>query len=132
MAPKGCRISRRRSPRSSRTTSAPSAAKPRRNRRKKRLGKPKNQEVPADSPSTSMSSSCTSSSGSNPAGTGGISCSTPKARRYRIPAIETCPPAPKKQRVVSKNCFLQRRPIAFFAHPDIELFFNFAFRGISV
>ncbi|XVE78897.1 hypothetical protein DITRI_Ditri14bG0015100 [Diplodiscus trichospermus] len=58
-------------------------------------------------------------------------CSTPKAQRFRIPAMDTCPPAPKKQRVVS-NCPLQRTPIAFFAPPDIELFFFFAHRDISV
>lgn len=66
----------------------------------------------------------------------GSGCSTPKAQRFRIPEIVTCPPAPKKQRVVS-NCFsLQRnpssRPIAFFAPPDLELFFFFALRDISV
>ncbi|GMI97435.1 hypothetical protein HRI_003412800 [Hibiscus trionum] len=58
-------------------------------------------------------------------------CSTPKARRFRIPETDTCPPAPKKQRVLS-NCSLQRTPIAFFAPPDLELFFFFAHRDISV
>ncbi|KAJ4825381.1 hypothetical protein Tsubulata_012536 [Turnera subulata] len=58
-------------------------------------------------------------------------CSTPKAQRNRIPEIGTCPPAPKKQRVVS-NCSLQRKPIAFFAPPDIELFFFFALSDIPV
>ncbi|GAV56928.1 hypothetical protein CFOL_v3_00467 [Cephalotus follicularis] len=58
-------------------------------------------------------------------------CSTPKAQRFRIPEIETCPPAPKKQRVVP-NCSLQRTPIAFYAAPDLELFFFFALRDISV
>ncbi|KAE8735520.1 hypothetical protein F3Y22_tig00000340pilonHSYRG00549 [Hibiscus syriacus] len=57
--------------------------------------------------------------------------STPKARRFRIPEIDTCPPAPKKQRVLS-NYSLQRTPIAFFAPPDLELFFFFARRDISV
>lgn len=56
-------------------------------------------------------------------------CSTPKAERFRIPAIETCPPAPKKRRVMT-SCSLRRSaPIAFFAPPDIELFFYFALRG---
>ncbi|OAY48518.1 cyclin-dependent protein kinase inhibitor SMR9 [Manihot esculenta] len=59
------------------------------------------------------------------------SCSTPKAQRFRLPEIVSCPPAPKKQRVIS-NCSLQRKPIAFFAPPDIELFFFFALRDISV
>ncbi|XP_050221320.1 cyclin-dependent protein kinase inhibitor SMR13 [Mercurialis annua] len=54
-------------------------------------------------------------------------CSTPKAKKFRIPEIETCPPAPKKQRVIS-NCSLKRRPIAFFASPDLELFFFCALR----
>ncbi|XVF04726.1 hypothetical protein REPUB_Repub05bG0109900 [Reevesia pubescens] len=58
-------------------------------------------------------------------------CSTPKAQRFRIPEIDTCPPAPKKQRVLS-NCSLQRTPIAFFAPPDLELFFFFALGDISV
>ena len=52
-------------------------------------------------------------------------CSTPKAERFRIPEIQTCPPAPRKQRMIS-ICSLQRRPIAFFAPPDLELFFIYA------
>ncbi|XP_044483722.1 cyclin-dependent protein kinase inhibitor SMR13-like [Mangifera indica] len=59
-------------------------------------------------------------------------CSTPRAERYRIPEIVTCPPAPKKQRVVSNCSSLQRTPIAFFAPPDLELFFFCALRDISV
>lgn len=57
-------------------------------------------------------------------------CSTPKADRFRIPEITTCPPAPKKQRIV-KSCALRRSPIAFFDPPDVQLFFCFALRGIS-
>nr|GMD71478.1 cyclin-dependent protein kinase inhibitor SMR9 [Ipomoea batatas] len=62
-------------------------------------------------------------------------CSTPKAERFRIPAMETCPPAPKKRRVMTSwpPPSLRRSsntpPIAFFAPPDIELFFYFALRG---
>ncbi|KAE8731620.1 putative heteroproteinous nuclear ribonucleoprotein [Hibiscus syriacus] len=48
-------------------------------------------------------------------------CSTPKAKRFRIPEIDTCPPAPKKRRSLPSNCPLRRTPIAFFAPPDIEL-----------
>ncbi|KAL0419567.1 UNVERIFIED_CONTAM: Cyclin-dependent protein kinase inhibitor SMR9 [Sesamum radiatum] len=61
-------------------------------------------------------------------------CSTPKGRRYRIPEIKTCPPAPKKRRVfTAAGCnSLRRTPVAFFAHPDIELFFYLALRGIPV
>jgi hypothetical protein len=45
-------------------------------------------------------------------------CSTPKGRKFRIPEISTCPPAPKKQRVLSN--FSLRRVI--FAPPDLENF----------
>lgn len=57
-------------------------------------------------------------------------CSTPKAQRFRIPEILTCPPAPMKKRVFS-NC-RPSRPIAFFAPPDLELFFLFELRDVSV
>lgn len=57
-------------------------------------------------------------------------CSTPKAKRHQIPEILTCPPAPKKRRVLSNSCLLQRSPIAFFAPPDLEVFFFFARRNI--
>ena len=55
--------------------------------------------------------------------------STPKAQRFRIPEILTCPPAPKKRR---PNYSLRRSPIAFFAPPDLELFFFFALGDVSV
>ncbi|KAI4305088.1 hypothetical protein L6164_028477 [Bauhinia variegata] len=58
-------------------------------------------------------------------------CTTPKAERFRIPEISTCPPAPKKPRVLP-NCSLHRTPISFFAPPDLELFFFVALRDISV
>ena len=58
-------------------------------------------------------------------------CSTPKAERFRIPEILTCPPAPKKPRVVS-NCSLLRSPISFYAPPELELFFFSTLRDISV
>ncbi|KAI3823237.1 hypothetical protein L1987_04670 [Smallanthus sonchifolius] len=51
-----------------------------------------------------------------------IGCTTPKAQKYRIPVVLTCPPAPKKRRLVS-SCTLRRTPISFFDPPDIELFF---------
>ncbi|KAI3682074.1 hypothetical protein L2E82_50222 [Cichorium intybus] len=51
-----------------------------------------------------------------------IGCTTPKAQKYQIPEILTCPPAPKKRRLVS-SCTLRRTPISFFDTPDIELFF---------
>jgi hypothetical protein len=49
-------------------------------------------------------------------------CSTPKGQKFRIPEISTCPPAPKKQRVVS-NCSLKRSPLSFFVPPDLDHFF---------
>ncbi|KAG2687057.1 hypothetical protein I3760_09G035600 [Carya illinoinensis] len=57
--------------------------------------------------------------------------STPKARRFRIPDISysSCPPAPKKRRVTS-SYVSNRSPIAFYAPPDIELFFFLAFQNI--
>ncbi|CAN6919123.1 unnamed protein product [Brassica oleracea var. botrytis] len=74
-----------------------------------------NNYVPSPSPAvlTSLSPS---------EGGGGGGCYTPKAHKYRIPELLTCPPAPKKQRV-PQNCVLRRRQIVFFAPPDIELFF---------
>ncbi|KAK4272540.1 hypothetical protein QN277_021081 [Acacia crassicarpa] len=54
--------------------------------------------------------------------------STPKAKRFRIPELLTCPPAPKKRRVTS-NCSSNKIPIAFFASLDIELFFCSALRN---
>lgn len=56
--------------------------------------------------------------------------STPKSQKYKIPEILTCPPAPKKTRVSPSNSWLvqRRRPIAFFAHPDLDKFFMFAIR----
>ncbi|KAK7387211.1 hypothetical protein VNO78_27806 [Psophocarpus tetragonolobus] len=58
-------------------------------------------------------------------------CSTPKGQKFRIPEISTCPPAPKKPRVLS-NCSLRRSPHSFFAPPDLEHFFFVALRDVSV
>uniref|UniRef100_A0A803KM68 SWIM-type domain-containing protein n=1 Tax=Chenopodium quinoa TaxID=63459 RepID=A0A803KM68_CHEQI len=56
---------------------------------------------------------------------GGDLCTTPKSEKYKIPEITTCPPAPKKPR--NSTCLFQkRRPITFFAHPDLDKFFMFA------
>jgi len=54
-------------------------------------------------------------------------CCTPKGKRFRIPEVSTCPPAPKKRRVAI-TCSTKKSPIAFFASPDMELFF---FSGIK-
>ncbi|WJX11195.1 hypothetical protein P8452_01833 [Trifolium repens] len=74
--------------------------------------------------SSSSSSSSTSSSG----------CCTPKAKRFRIPEMLTCPPAPKKRKVnPSEACLsINRSPIALFSSPDIELFFFSALKNVSV
>ncbi|KAL5744025.1 hypothetical protein ACOSQ2_027141 [Xanthoceras sorbifolium] len=60
-------------------------------------------------------------------------CSTPKCPRFRIPEILSCPPAPMKKRVITSKLSSSKRssPIAFFAPPDIELFFLFAFHNVS-
>ncbi|CAI8602163.1 unnamed protein product [Vicia faba] len=61
-------------------------------------------------------------------------CCTPKAKRYRIPQVLTCPPAPKKRRVTSSGVCLSinRSPIALFSSPDIDLFFFSALKNVSV
>ncbi|KAL0459196.1 UNVERIFIED_CONTAM: Cyclin-dependent protein kinase inhibitor SMR13 [Sesamum latifolium] len=90
----------------------------------------KNQEPSVVSPATSTTKPST-----DVGSVDNISaCSTPKGRRFRIPEIKTCPPAPKKRRVfTAAGCnSLRRTPVAFFAHPDIELFFYLALRGIPV
>ncbi|CAN7018939.1 unnamed protein product [Brassica rapa subsp. trilocularis] len=92
-------------------------------RRIKRIKNPSspcsiNSEVTSTSSSTSISSTATSTS---PSG-----CCTPISKKSRIPEMLTCPPAPKKQRV-AQNFALRRRQISFFAPPDVELFFVFAF-----
>ncbi|XAR68588.1 hypothetical protein NMG60_11003767 [Bertholletia excelsa] len=90
--------------------------------------------LPSSRP-TSISSSCFCKTTSNVDGEGvdavNSGCSTPKGPRFRMPEILTCPPAPKKRRALS-NCSLQRNPIAFFAPPDIELFFLFALRDVQI
>ncbi|EXB53129.1 hypothetical protein L484_006949 [Morus notabilis] len=53
-------------------------------------------------------------------------CSTPKAERYKIPELLSCPPPPKKRKV-APSFSSNRSPIAFFAPPDLGLFFFFAF-----
>ena len=79
----------------------------------------------SSSPKLSVTTISSSNSSSN-------GCSTPKGDKFRIPEVVNCPPAPKKRRVEAPNCSVRRSPIAFFAPPDLELFFHFALRGISV
>ncbi|KAJ1415533.1 hypothetical protein SESBI_17961 [Sesbania bispinosa] len=58
-------------------------------------------------------------------------CSTPKGQKFQIPKISTCPPAPKKPRVLS-NCSLRRSPLTFFAPPDLEIFFCVALPDVPL
>ncbi|XWS73554.1 hypothetical protein CRYUN_Cryun02cG0139400 [Craigia yunnanensis] len=119
------------------------SSKPRRSHYKNKLVKPKIsiqktsvlEDLPSNSSTINSDHHYSKIDGFDIEGVDDIStkspCSTPKAQRFRIPEIDTCPPAPKKQKVLS-NCSLQRTPIAFFAPPDLELFFFFALRDISV
>lgn len=59
---------------------------------------------------------------------------TPKAKKFQIPKIKNCPPAPKKKRrlLLSSSCndnSLKRSPISFFTtnQLDLEIFFNFGY-----
>ncbi|CAA0286302.1 unnamed protein product [Arabidopsis thaliana] len=87
----------------------------------------KNQSPPCSINSDVTSTSSTSTSPTSTATPSPVSaesgCCTPE--KSRIPEMLTCPPAPKKQKV-AQNCALRRRQIAFFAPPDVELFFVFA------
>lgn len=62
----------------------------------------------------------------------GDGCSTPKAEKFKIPEILSCPPAPKKDRVFQNytRSSIIRSPIAFFSSPDIDLFFS-SLRNVS-
>lgn len=92
---------------------------------------------PPNSPSTLSSSPIKRLEDLNPEGdpangtpTSGFS--TPKAPKYQIPKIKTCPPAPKRQRVdAHDDRSLTRRQITFFAPPELEVFFLFAHGSIS-
>ncbi|ESQ30348.1 hypothetical protein EUTSA_v10011876mg [Eutrema salsugineum] len=107
---------------------APKGKKPIRRKTARRRGRIKNpsspcsinSDVTSTSSSTSISPTATSTSPIPASG-----CCTPKSKKSRIPEMLTCPPAPKKPRV-AQNCGLSRRQIAFFAPPDVELFFVFA------
>jgi len=59
-------------------------------------------------------------------------CATPKGKRFRIPEVLTCPPAPKKRRTLAiPSCSSKRSPVTLFASPDIELFFFSALWNVS-
>ncbi|CAK8571238.1 unnamed protein product [Lathyrus sativus] len=64
-----------------------------------------------------------------------VICCTPKAKRFRIPQVLTCPPAPKKRRVTTSTgvCLsINRSPITLFSSPDIDHFFFSALKNVSV
>ncbi|KAF8395848.1 hypothetical protein HHK36_019802 [Tetracentron sinense] len=117
---------------------APTSRRRRRGRRiqyKQQLHQSSNQETSTELPSNSITTSSIKLLKIDGKDDSGVDmstdgCSTPKGQRFRIPKILPCPPAPKKRRVAS-NCSSKRSPIAFFAPPDLELFF-FALRHISV
>ncbi|KAL1347520.1 hypothetical protein AAHE18_07G011500 [Arachis hypogaea] len=44
-------------------------------------------------------------------------CSTPKGDKFRIPEISTCPPPPKKPRILTTNSSL-RKSLSFFEPPQ--------------
>lgn len=52
-----------------------------------------------------------------------VVCSTPRGKKYMIPKISTCPPAPKKRRLVLNQ---SRAATKFFSHPDLDVFFLFS------
>ncbi|KAK8514689.1 hypothetical protein V6N13_103156 [Hibiscus sabdariffa] len=52
-------------------------------------------------------------------------CCTPKGKRFKIPEILACPPAPMKPKVAPKLSTTAR---TFFASQDVEIFFFLAFQ----
>ncbi|GKV51016.1 hypothetical protein SLEP1_g57693 [Rubroshorea leprosula] len=54
-------------------------------------------------------------------------CSTPKGQKFRVPEMLSCPPAPMKPQFCSNR--KKSSQIAFYAPPEIELFFYSAFRN---
>ncbi|THU64378.1 hypothetical protein C4D60_Mb01t25850 [Musa balbisiana] len=57
---------------------------------------------------------------------------TPKAKTSRIPENLSCPPAPKKRRVTALRWSENTPPVPFFTSPDLDLFFLYALREISL
>ncbi|MED6215951.1 hypothetical protein PIB30_003154 [Stylosanthes scabra] len=58
-------------------------------------------------------------------------CLTPKGEKFRIPEISTCPPPPKKPRIITSNSSL-RKSLSFFSPPDLDdLFFCLALSSSS-
>ncbi|XP_059669558.1 cyclin-dependent protein kinase inhibitor SMR9-like [Cornus florida] len=102
------------------------------------IGTSKSKEIQEPSMELSSTGVCNSSSTSSEEDENGVdirsagSCCTPKGKRYRIPNNLSCPPAPKKPRyVITSNLSLPTSsPVAFYAPPDIDLFFLFALNNI--
>lgn len=135
-------ICRRRSTRRT-TRPKPAPSTPKRKKStlfKKQPSKNKQPTTPTDSPTNKCKAKSEESKNKDakedkPTSTNAMPCSTPKAKRYRIPEIETCPPAPmKSRRAVTGNSAsafsLRRTPVTFFTSPDIDLFFYLTLRGI--
>ncbi|KAJ6749777.1 hypothetical protein OIU85_000412 [Salix viminalis] len=102
-------------------------------RNKRKQAVPESRDLPwsdhrITAPTSSEESSCTIDDGRESDRDIIVGCSTPKAQRFRIPEILSCPPAPMKRRVTTK-CSSKESPMVFFAPPDIELFFLFAFHN---
>lgn len=116
---------------------APAERKRRRTQYRRRLfhSNKTKEELPQDNPCTdTASSSCTDApldlQDDTNCTNAAASCSTPKAKRFRIPEPSSCPPAPKKRRV-APHCSPDKSSIPFFNPPDLEIFFFMAFRNIS-
>lgn len=131
---------RRRSTRNSRTRTTLQGKK--QEKKKQPLMKKNKEEKSStivNSPCTSPCKEASSLKRSNDEIENNNICSTPKAERFRIPEIKTCPPAPKKRRISSSSssssssCHsLRRNPVTFFAPPDLDLFFFLALGDIPV
>ncbi|XP_058106731.1 cyclin-dependent protein kinase inhibitor SMR9-like [Magnolia sinica] len=106
-------------------------------RKRRRSQYRKSKEIAKELPCISMSASPSTlahlqaEGGENSSDISSNGCSTPKSPRFRIPELLTCPPAPKKHRV-ALHCSTQKPNISFFNPPDLEIFFFFALRNVSV
>lgn len=143
MGPSSTRRTRTRSGRNSTTTTT--LQKKQQVKKKQPLMKKKKEEIkysssiiesPCLSPSKESTNSLKRSNDEMEDNNNNNICSTPKAERFRIPEIKTCPPAPKKRRIFdssSSSCHsLRRNPVTFFAPPDLDLFFFIALGDIPV
>ncbi|WOK93058.1 hypothetical protein Cni_G01751 [Canna indica] len=58
--------------------------------------------------------------------------STPKSKRSHIPELPSCPPAPKKRRLIALHRPENSPSVSFFTSPDLDLFFLCALHEISL